>query len=1476
MVGLNKMRILLLTILLIVFSMMFPPGPLNPSGLGEEREDSSVMHTSLHSIMQKVDLNAVVNHVSYLSSLDSRVTGYPGYEKACEYVYSRFVEYGLSNVSYHFYNVAVPIDYETYVFLPSKGVKLKAYALWPNGIQASSINLTAPLVYCGDGEWRDFDGKKINGSIVLLEFNSRDNWLKASELGARAVIFIEPDDTSTSEAQLKKLNYVPLDFPRLYVNKTAAKIILDELKLEDSLTVQVFSNMKYENIRAKNVVGFINGVDPDPAIREQIVLIVSHFDSASVVPALSPGASEAIGVAALLELAKFFAENPAPRTLMFIAFSGHGENLMGARAFMEDIVWFEKNVSLASKFVSVLDIDITAETDSSGFMFSFIGNQESNNWYSAYYQSFIENVSQLWVDLYAKTYRIEGYPGMLPVMISPLSISSEGNIFGSCGIFSTIQITGHSWYRYRGTPIDTLDKYDFNNVRPQVQVFFLNAYLLANSLPKKPLQPFSISFARFPQGSTVVQGGGFGLLVGKVVEYDMAKGEYEPVPNSIVLIRSSTGSEFQVTFTNAEGVFIYPGARPLARQGYPYFVEAYTINSSTNSILYAPDYGRYVASYSNYIQVPMEGYLGTLEHPRPFVVFKAGSLVLYDVLATEQLLSTISFYSRELGITAGTISPTIYVNDIGTHAPPDHYSWIAESAVSIVFATSSKPIEVIIKVGSSPLGMLINATQEHPEGSGIRLRIGEQLKITHTPLKLANDLLLLNTARLSSANLKGLYTGAEDYHSQASASLENAKTALNRNEYSLFYAECIESWSLSKQVYQLVMDNINSSASTASFLFAFLIPFTLIFEGLFFSNVKASAKTRFLRIVVIFVSILMILVFFHPGFRIASSIYVSLLGLTILTFTLPVTIILILNAERFLREVRVKLIGEHYTRVGRTAAVSLSFNMGISQMRKRTLRTFLVLFSLIVITTSTVMFTSVYPLTIVGKYPKTGQANYAGLFLRDIGYSSLNFWFVDRIVSEFGANANICARAVLYPPSSYIKDGFKLFNSSMHETRVLAVYGLSSEEGGITGWAEKLVNGSWFPTGSLRVAVLPDSLAKTLRVKVGDTVFLEGLPLRVVGILNSSEANRIVDLDQNPATPRDLRVITGIGFFSTGDLIFVPYQLAIDLGGSLYSIVIGFRESSQVADAAERLAKETRLAIYAAEKTGADGNIYYCSIAKGIQSYGYTMLLLPLIISGLVIFNMILRVVFERTREIGILGAVGASPLQIAGMFLGEIVTYAIVSVIIGYVTGIVLLQTLTSMGLFIFEGFFPNYSSMFAAFVISLILLSVLIPSLYPLYKASRIVTPSLERKWKLPTKPVGDKWLIPLPFVFVSESEAHGMLMFLKEYLSTFTLEGFGAPFVTKSIAYREGEKEKILSVTMHIAPFPAGIHQKVDVNIRFDPSIKRWASSLQITRIVGELNMWQKSNYIVIDALRKQFLQWRGLPESVKNKYKVMKNE
>jgi len=1490
---LNKKIILIFFVFIFLF--IFIASSLHPfvllSSQGNEKNDDLLLN-ELVNVSRNINVSSIVEHAQYFSNLGSRVTGYTGSQKAAEYIYQKFLEYGLSNVSYQYYNAAIPIDYETSITVYPEGIKLPAYAIWPNGIATSFVNISGNLVYARAGEWGDFNGKEVNGSIVMLDFNSQNHWLRAAELGAKAVIFIEPNDTNTYEANLKKLNYLPLNFPRIYITRKEASTILSILSKNEAVKVSIFSNVTYEKRRAANVIGFINGVDPDPSVRSQIVILFTHYDSFSVVPAVAPGAGEAFGVATLLELAKFYAKNPLPRTLMFVAFSGEGESMLGSRTFIGNIVWREENLTLASRFVSALGFDITPENNKVALSFSFIGSQDVYNWYSAYYQAFINNMSNVWQLLYgnAEISSIEGYPGQLPTMISPISLvssdASDADLLGRSGIFTSFIYTGHSWYHYRGTPIDTLSKYGSlsnveNNLKPQLEAIFSNVYLLASRLPTKIMQPFSISFARYPRGATVVQGGGFGLLVGQVVEYNMTSGWFVPVPNSIVLVRPVVGSSSYtmpyVTFADENGTFYYFGAISVQRANYPYVVEAYVVDKSTNNITYGPDFGSYTSSYTNVIQVPIEGNLGSFTHPRPFVIFKGGSLALYDILATQPLSTSLGFFSTQIQFVPTAVQASISINDIRTHAPPDHYSYVVEGSTALIFSSSSVPVEVIVRSQSSqaPLLVLTNASENYPEGYGFKSAEGCQRSIVDSPLEYAYNLYELNTFRLLSAHSKNLHTGGEDYHAQATNALQEAMEALSNHQYNLFYSKSVEAWTLERQVYQLTMDSINGAISTTTFFYVLLIPFAFVSEGLIFSY--ANTSKRILAMGSIFLLLLGILFVFHPGFELASSVYVSLLGLTILAFILPVTLILVSNALSFLKELRVKLIGEHYAGVSRSGAVLTSFSMGVSQMKKRKLRTALTLTSLIIITSSFVTFTSLYPYTIIKGYPKIGQAFYRGIYMRDLMYSSLNPEFLGVLKAKFNSSeATVAPRAVLYPPGSLISSGFNLFNelNSTLKARVFAVYGVASEEGNITGWSKFLSFGSWFTQNDVQVVVLPDTIAKKLNISVGDKVSLEGLPLTVVGILNSDEADKILDLDQNPATPRDLRVITGIGFFSTKDIIFVPYNLAVALGGNFYAVTITFKDANQIQNATLTLAKQVNLQIYATSELGNKSEISLYSIAKGVESYGYSTFILPLAILSLVIIDMILSSIFERSKEISVLGAVGLSPMHIIGLFLGEIVTYALVSAVIGYTIGIILLQFLIRYSGFLPEGFYPNYSSYFAVITIGVIMLAVLIPSIYPLFKASRMVTPSLERKWSIPTRPSGNQWVIPLPFVFLDELEVHGVLMFLSEYFKTFTIEGSGMPFVVKGISYEETttkeEKVKQIATTMHIAPFPAGINQRLYVTISFNSKENRWFTTLTIVRLTGQQSLWEKSNYIVVDAIRKQFLQWRGLSSEMKRKY------
>ena len=95
----------------------------------------------------------------------------------------------------------------------------------------------------------------------------------------------------------------------------------------------------------KNVIGVIPGTDPD--LREQSVVVAAHFDHLGIAGRseeypygrIHPGADDnASGVAVLLEVARLLAKDFKPaRTLVFVAFDGEEQGLLGARDYAESM-----------------------------------------------------------------------------------------------------------------------------------------------------------------------------------------------------------------------------------------------------------------------------------------------------------------------------------------------------------------------------------------------------------------------------------------------------------------------------------------------------------------------------------------------------------------------------------------------------------------------------------------------------------------------------------------------------------------------------------------------------------------------------------------------------------------------------------------------------------------------------------------------------------------------------------------------------------------------------------------------------------------------------------------------------------------------------------------------------------------------------------------------------------------------------------
>ena len=159
--------------------------------------------------------------IEALSAVESRLAGYPGAEVGAALVERELVAAGVEAVRRDSFAVVVPIERGGRLRLEQSGEEVPLWGLWPNLARTVTLppeGLQAPMIYGGRGEWSDFDGHAMDGRIVLLEFDSWNHWLHAASLGARAVVFIAPEQANRHQAAAKYA-HVPLDIPRFWIER---------------------------------------------------------------------------------------------------------------------------------------------------------------------------------------------------------------------------------------------------------------------------------------------------------------------------------------------------------------------------------------------------------------------------------------------------------------------------------------------------------------------------------------------------------------------------------------------------------------------------------------------------------------------------------------------------------------------------------------------------------------------------------------------------------------------------------------------------------------------------------------------------------------------------------------------------------------------------------------------------------------------------------------------------------------------------------------------------------------------------------------------------------------------------------------------------------------------------------------------------------------------------------------------------------
>jgi putative ABC transport system permease protein len=136
--------------------------------------------------------------------------------------------------------------------------------------------------------------------------------------------------------------------------------------------------------------------------------------------------------------------------------------------------------------------------------------------------------------------------------------------------------------------------------------------------------------------------------------------------------------------------------------------------------------------------------------------------------------------------------------------------------------------------------------------------------------------------------------------------------------------------------------------------------------------------------------------------------------------------------------------------------------------------------------------------------------------------------------------------------------------------------------------------------------------------------------------------------------------------------------------------------------------------------TSLSGNNRMNNGLQVISSGAWAVSLLAILIGGIIVIVTMMKAVSERTREIGVLRAIGWTQRRILGMIIGEALVLSLIAIVVGLLlaVGIVELISLTHL----LRGINPSFSLLLILKGIGVALFLGIIGGIYPAYRASRL----------------------------------------------------------------------------------------------------------------------------------------------------------
>ena len=1420
--------------------------------------------------------------VEFMAGLGSRVAGYPGAAAAADHVEEQFRRMGLERVRREAFDVVVPMDRGGKVHLVEAGETFPIWSMWPNLVRTSTLppeGLEAGMIYGGEGELADFDGMELQGRVALLEFNSGSRWLQAASLGVAAIVFVEPQNTSWQQAGSKFVD-APLDVPRFWVEREAGDFLRRYLA-DGERRVRLEARMEWDRRPAWNILGEIRG--QDQRLASETVVLQAYYDGPSVVPGLAPAAEMSSSIAALLEVARHLRQHPPARSVLLLATGAHFQ----ARQGMVDFVarharrhaYYAPHLPEPLGIDLFIGLDLSSQSDQLG-VWNNTSSFKLKRHFVPFGRRFTDYAAQVAPALGVDPQRalvngISPLRGMDWSTYVPGGMLSSGEVAMRAGRVALTLATVHDGRFNVDTPLDRPAFVRFDNLARQVellqQVLVLacdDAQLLEGTEElekalKDELRDLKVLVRTFPRRSSAPD---------------------RPVQDAVVVIdqerRASKGMRGKRFYlADADGEVQVPA---LSLGSYP--LTAYLLDEESGAVVYAPDLSLRAAG-SHGKPVP-NGFLGVnirwKKHDKTLVLFPAVGRPFYS-LVDPRFLNVL----RDFKVFDGRGgNPEQYGYSLATDA---------RSAAGVLFGPhgSGPAARLKVMLGGRRI-LLLNsagfATEDEAKGRGFLLSEDD---LARTDLQAARDMWNLDEVRIQTMRRHAIENKRlVRLHRRGGQLLVEAEEAAEQKDWTRYVARVRAALGVEARAYPDVLDTLNDVLDGLVFFLALVIPAAFFGERLLFAASDIRRQLAYFGLILLTIWLLISQV--HPAFEIAQPL-VILLAFAIMSLAVFVLVLLSGRCSRFVDAYRNSLAAVHEADISRLSASYTAFMLGISNMRRRRLRTGLTLLTLVLLTFTMLSFTSFEQQMRFVAYSQDRDAAYEGVLLRHPGWGPLEANALDYARSHFGRAATVSPRN-WHVDTSREEKSYVVVRRGQRRARALGLLGLGPQEQRISGIGAAVEQGRFFERPDELSCLLPQRMAEELGLEKEDVgrakVQIFGRELLVCGLIDAGLMAQIRDLDGETLMPADFQMsafqeagvaagpeepyggsgtadeIRSFVHLEPDNVLIVPYQILEEAGGSLRSVAVRFDAAADGQTLIEEFLVRVAATLFAGLRQ-IDGTIrVYAYSSMGMTAVeGMGALVIPALIAALIMLNAMLGAVYERLREIGIYSSVGLAPLHISLLFVAEACVFAVLGVTLGYLLGQGLGKVLISVDWL--TGVNLNYSSMAAVVSSLLVMVVVLISTAYPARMAARTaVTDTVLRRWQ-PPPPEGDTWAFSFPFR-VPESEVRGMCGFLYNYFNSFR-EGGGGAMATDRVGLQQVDGQYAVLLRAWLPPFDLGVSQ--DMQLIFAPTEIPGSHSIeiQLQRISGEQVNWQRLNRLFMNRLRKQMLIWHTLVEAERERHR-----